>query len=189
MVVKAFLQLLLVCGTCFLSIAVVSLCAEVRHGRYHTGIVSLPCRDDHDRAYFASARWLAYCREVGFTTWLAGETHHASFSTPPELFPWTRRLHFAYAPQGGDDNLLFALPLPGWTQSMYVKVSRRARPPPPHLLETCTLGSLRNLQRLRYRDVSRSCCGDAVVKCARSDVLDCFRYPFRASDPFRVTYI
>ena len=177
---KTIFQLSILCCMCFLAIAVISLCAEIRHGRYNSGIASLPCRDDHDRAYFAATRWLTYCETNGCVTWLTGESHDASFAQPPEMFKWSYTLYFAYAPQAKSDDS--PQKLPKWTRQVSIKLIRHERPPVPRMLEYCTLGYLKNIQRLR--DVPPLSSSSLKKTCDRRDILDCFRYPFRASDPY-----
>lgn len=152
---------------CFVCILLVCLLAQAHHDRYNTTVAWLPCRYDYEQAQWAAGAYLRACHAANITTWIVGAGRLATLH-PNSYLPAT--LEFAVQTHS----------LPFQTTSQYIRIHRNI--PKPPCLEPCSLGFVRNMLRepLRRKLQPRV----EMVHIPRRNVLDLFRIPWRATDPY-----
>ena len=157
-------------------LGMISVCAQVRHERYNTGHAAVPSRDDQERAYTEARRWLAFCAKNKILTWIIGDSLCASLQAPACMFPWSRKMYFAYTCTNMTSAQCFQAckNLNGRLISV-VKVQISC-PVPENVFEMCVFGMLKNIKRLKAMATNSS--PQLSAWCKRRDVLDWFRYPF-----------
>lgn len=144
------------------------ICAQVYHDRYNTTLAFLPCRNDHEHAYYAAAMWLQRCHDEGIPTWVCGDTRLCTFRQPPVLFEWMTSLEFRAT----------AIPKSGIYKGVTVTVCDTV----PPTLEICTLGSVQYMKRTPLTNnlvrVMKK------VSIPRRNIFDLCRLPLATSDAY-----